>query len=181
MAIIITSNLKEFRAALKRTTNSFNSVVLARKLRVAWSNELYKFNRTHFNTRGHGSWAPLTPKYAKRKRASGFGSKILRRRGDLFKSVTQGGGQNQTQIQRSNFGFNYTFRTTERKADWHHRGRGRLSVRTVIEPTQKQENRLQRVGANIMGRHLAQKLKPFGKIKGNVFRVISPMTGDGTS
>lgn len=174
-------NHKEFRAALRRGINALNSEVLARKLRISWSNELYKINKTHFSTRGHGSWALLTPRYKKRKSAAGFGGKIMRRKDDLFRSVTQRGGQNQTFTKRRGFGFDYTFRTNERKADWHHKGRGRLPVRTVIEPTLAQKNRLQRIGGKIIGKHIVRAMTPFAKIKGNSFRVISPMTGDGTA
>ncbi len=174
-------NHREFKASLQKGINSLNSEVLGRKLRIAWSNELYKINKTHFSTRGHGSWAPLTPEYKKQKRKAGFGSKLLRRTDDLFRSVTQRGGKNQTRIQRRGFGFDYAFKTIERKADWHHRGRGRLPVRTVIEPTLAQENRLQRIGGKIIGKHIVRAMAPFARIKGNSFRVISPMTGDGTA
>lgn len=179
--VIMKVNHKEFKAALRRGINSLNSEALGRKLRISWSNELYKINKTHFSTRGHGSWAPLTSEYKKRKRKAGFGTKLMRRRDDLFRSLTQRGGKNQTQIQRRGFGFDYIFRTTDKKAEWHHKGRGRLPVRTVIEPTLAQENRLQRVGGKIIGKHIVRAMVPFARIKGNSFRVISPMTGDGTA
>ncbi len=178
--IVMKTNEKEFGRALQKAADSLNSEVLGRKLRVAWSNELYKINRSHFSTRGHGSWAPLTPKYKKRKQAAGFGTRILRRTDDLYRSVTQRGGQNQTQIQRRGFGFDYMFRTTERKSDWHHKGRGRLPERTVIKPTLAQENRLQRIGGKIIGKHIVRAMRPFAKIKGNSFKLISPMPGNGT-
>ena len=178
--VTMKTNHKEFKAALRRGINSLTSDVLGRKLRIAWSDEMYKINRSHFNTRGHGSWPALNPEYKKRKRKEGFGGRLLRRRGDLFKSVTQRGGQNQTSIQRRGFGFDYIFRTIERKAEWHHKGRGRMPVRTVIDPTLAQENRLQRVGGKIIGNHLVRTMAPFARIKGNSFSVISPMTGDGT-
>ncbi len=179
--IVMTSNEKQLGESLKRGALSLNSEVLGRKLRIAWSNELYKINKTHFSTKGHGSWAPLTPKYKKRKQAEGFGTRILRRRDDLYRSVTQRGGANKTQIQRRGLGFDYTFKTTEKKAEWHHKGKGRLPVRTVIDPTLAQENRLQRIGGKIIGKHLVRTMAPFAKIKGSSFKVISPMTGDGTA
>ncbi len=178
--IVMITNHKEFKRALQRASNSLNSETLGRKLRVAWSNELYKINRSHFSTRGHRSWAPLTPKYKRRRQREGSGTQILRRNDDLYASVTRKAGANQTQIQRRGFGFDYTFRTTEKKADWHHKGRGRLPVRTVIEPTQAQENRLQRIGGKIIGNHIVRAMRPFARIKGNAFKVISPMPGNGT-
>jgi len=179
--VVMKVNHKEFKAALQKGINSLNSEVLTRKLRISWSNELYKINKTHFSTRGHGSWAPLTPEYKKRKSKAGFGTKLMRRRNDLFRSLTQRGGKNQTRIQRRGFGFDYIFRTTDKKAEWHHKGRGRLPVRTVIEPTLAQENRLQRIGGKIIGKHIVRAMAPFARINGNSFRVISPMTGDGTA
>ncbi len=178
--VVMKTNEKEFRRALQRASNSLNSEALGRRLRIAWSDELYKINRTHFSTKGHGGWPPLTKKYADRKRAAGFGSKILRRRDDLFRSVTQRGGQNQTMIRRNGIGYDYTFRTTERKSSWHHKGEGRQKTRTVIEPTQAQENRLQRIGGKIIGKHLVRAMKPFARIKGQSFKLISPMPGNGT-
>lgn len=178
--VVMKVNHKEFKAALRKTVNSLNSEVLGRKLRIAWSNELYKINKSHFNTRGHGSWPALTPKYAKRKRTSGRGSRLMRQSDDLYRSVTQRGGKNQTRLQRRGFGFDYIFRTIEKKAEWHHKGRGQ-EVRTVIEPTQAQENRLQRIGGKIIGNHIVRAMAPFARIRGNSFRVTSPMTGDGTA
>jgi len=178
--VVMKVNHKEFKAALRRGINSLNSEVLGRKLRIAWSDELYKINKSHFSTRGHGSWAPLTQKYKKRKRKAGFGTRLMRQSDDLFKSVTQRGGKNQTRIQRRGFGFDYTFRTIDKKAEWHHKGRGQ-KVRTVIDPTLAQENRLQRIGGKIIGKHIVRQMVPFARIKGNSFRVISPMTGDGTA
>lgn len=178
--IVMKTNHKEFKRALQRASNSLNSEVLGRKLRVAWSKELYKINKTHFSTRGHGSWPPLTPKYKKRRQAEGSGVGILRRNDDLYASVTRMAGANQTIIRRRGTGYDYIFRTTERKADWHHKGRGRLPVRTVIEPTQRQENRLQRIGGKIIGKHIVRAMRPFARIKGNAFKVISPMPGKGT-
>ncbi len=99
----------------------------------------------------------------------------------MFKSVTQRGSENRTSIRRTGSGYRYVFATIDPFADWHHSGRGRLPVRTVIEPTQAQENRLQRIGGKIIAKHLVRAMAPFGRIKGVPFKVISPMTGNGTS
>ena len=178
--IVMTSNEKQFGESLKRGALSLNSVALGRKLRIKWSDEMEKINRSHFKTKGHGSWDPLNKKYAKRKRAGGFGDNILRRTDGLFRSVTSKAFGNKTTIVRTGHGFNYTFATTDPLADFHHRGRGRLPVRTVIDPTLPQENRLQRIGGKIIGNHLVRAMAPFARIKGNAFKVTSPMTGNGT-
>ncbi len=178
--ITMITNEKQFAASLLKGANSLNSDVLGRNLRIAWSDELYKINKTHFNTKGHGSWSGLSKKYKKRKIAAGFGTRILRRSDDLYKSLTQRGGNNQTGIRRTGTGHIYTFRTVERKADWHHKGRGRLPVRTVIEPTTAQENKLQRIGGKIIAKNLVRAMRPFAKITGAPFKITSPMTGNGT-
>ena len=178
--IVMKTNEKEFKRALQKASNSLNSAALGRRLRIAWSDEMYKINKSHFSTKGHGSWPALDPKYKKRRQREGSGTQILRRNDHLYASVTQRGGRNQTMIKRRGIGFDYTFRTIERKAEWHHKGQGRLPERTVIEPTQAQENRLQRIGGKIIGNHIVRAMRPFARIKGQSFKLISPMPGNGT-
>lgn len=72
--------------------------VLAKRvkdLRPAWQEiieDFAKSEETLFQRQGNvgglGRWAPLNPDYAARKRAQGFGSKILVRTGRLKRSLT---------------------------------------------------------------------------------------------
>jgi phage gpG-like protein len=95
----------------------------------------------------HGAWPRLSPRYAdwKAKRAPGAGILVLR--GDLRTSLTVAGAEGAIEEVTPH---SLTLGTSLPHAGAHQRGRGRLPVRRVIDPTKADVERY----AKIVREHL---------------------------
>jgi phage gpG-like protein len=102
-------------------------------------------NRTHFNTRGHGSWPPLDEETLIRKRRDGFSSRILRRTDRLFESLTSPAGAKDRDVDIDEDRLNFS--STVPYGGVHEKGSRKKGIpkRKPMELTERQEKHITRI------------------------------------
>ncbi|MFA5731862.1 MAG: phage virion morphogenesis protein [Acidithiobacillus sp.] len=90
---------------------------------------------------GLRAWTPLTPGYRTWKMKKVGSKPILTFKGDLRKSLTTKSANHIEKITKSTLEIG----TRDKKAAWHHKGKGRLPVRKVIELSEQKNRRWVRI------------------------------------